>query len=189
MAQLSPSAFLRDTLEDQFAAVYNPNLAAACMDRQCTDLAYEIVFVDEGAVTPAVAQNFYRADKSLDTLEQKDEPDLPAMAMWIGPGIDMRASPESPKPSNFYGRVTAYWRIWLFAPGSTKQVQESLTPLREATESAMIATLNGGLPDDLGFRGDLSWGLPKEATWVDMDQQLVGWVQELEYTASFDVQL
>ena len=206
MSIISPSNFLRTALESQFAAVFNSNLAAAYGSFGPGIPPYAINFSLDDLSNPDLPQNYFPWNKSIDTVEQKDEPDFPAMCMWIGTGADAGSSPNAPKPSIFAGQITAHWRFWLYVPTAiadmgtdhssggplfpvrSQTAQKLLVPMREATEAALIATLTG-LPDSLGFRRDLSWQPPAEGQWMDMAQNLVGWLQEIEFNANFEVQL
>lgn len=172
----SPSRFLRQALEARFIADFNSNLAAACREFGI-DSAYAISF-DEASDT---AQNFYRGNRTLDSLNLHQEPELPALAMWIGPGQDQKIE----KPRTFSGPVQACWRFFLAVQGLRKM---GLTDLREATEAAMVATLDPEIPD-AGYRGDLLWQPLQEQIWLDQDANHRGWVQELEFQATFEVNL
>ncbi len=178
MSTIQVSRLVRQSLEETFATQFSPFLAEACGDFGIPDLAYLINFQDF-AEAP---QNFFRGDWTLAGLMATREPDVPGLAMWTGEGGQYGAG-QREMPRTFSGFVFAHWRFFLFIPGS-RRVQ--LTDLREATEAAMVATLALAVSDVL-YRGDLAWHALPEQVWLDQDQQAVGFVQEVEYQASFEV--
>ena len=178
MSSIQVSRLLRLALESSFAADFAGYLAAACSDFGIPDLAYEINFREfEDA-----PQNFYRGDWTLDGLVATREPELPALAMWTGEGGQYGAG-QREMPRTFSGFVFVHWRFFLSIPGSRRT---ELTDLREATESAMVALL-ATVVSDVPYRGDLAWHALPEQVWLDQDQHAVGFVQEVEYQASFEV--
>jgi hypothetical protein len=174
----SPSRVLRLALESRFSSDFNPNLAAAWAEIGIVGLQpYSISFDEAGSI-----QNFYRGNRTLDSLWTHQEPELPALAMWIGPGQNQTIQ----KPRMFSGPVTACWRFFLAVQGLRKA---GLTDMREATEAAMVATLDPEIPS-VGYRGDLLWQPVQEQIWLDLDSQTQrGWVQEVEFQATFEVDL
>jgi hypothetical protein len=172
------SRLLRLAVETGFASGFNTLLSAACTDFDIADLAYQINFAEDDA-EPA---NFYRGDWTLDGLIARREPDLPALAIWTGEGGSYGPG-QREMPRTFSGFVFVHWRFFLFVQGSRRA---GLTDLREATESAMVAMLATDF-SGVTYRGDLAWHAVPEQTWLDQDQQAVGFVQEVEYQASFEV--
>ena len=178
MSSIQVSRLVRLALEATFASEFTPLVTAACTDFGIPDLAYAIN-IQGFADAP---QNFYRGDWTLDGLMATREPELPALAMWTGEGGQYGAG-QREMPRTFSGFVFAHWRFFLLIPGSRRT---ELTDLREATESAMVATLATVVTDVL-YRGDLAWHALPEQVWFDQDQQAVGFAQEVEYQASFEV--
>jgi hypothetical protein len=178
MSSIQVSRLLRLALETSFGADFTTYLSAACVDFGIPDLAYAINF-QESADAP---QNFYRGDWTLDGLMATREPELPALAMWTGEGGQYGAG-QREMPRAFSGFVFAHWRFFLSVPGSRRT---ELTDLREATESAMVVLL-ATVVSDVTYRGDLAWHALPEQVWLDQDQHAVGFVQEVEYQASFEV--
>jgi hypothetical protein len=181
------SRLLRLALEDRFVADFNTNLNAACHDFAIDDLAYKINFTEADGQNFTEAdgqpQNFYRGNWTLDSLIALREPDLPALAMWTGEGAQYGPG-ERQMPRTFSGFVFAHWRFFLAVKGR----REGLTDLREATESAMISTLDAEF-SGTGYRGDLAWQALPDQIWIDQDQKAVGFGQQVEYQASFEVQV
>ncbi len=166
------SRALRLNLLARFGALFNQNLADACADFGIGDLAYAIDF------SQSLLQNFFEGNRSFESLLFHHEPVFPALTFWIGPGQDRQLA----KPRKFSGELTACWRFWFAARG---RLQSSLVDLREATESALILTLDPEM-SGFGYHG-LGWNGINEQAWLDQDQNTVGYVQEIEYQALFEV--
>jgi hypothetical protein len=177
MSSIQVSRLLRLALETRFAGEFNANLAQACTDFGIDGLIYLVNFTE----ADSSPQNFFRGNWNLDGLMQLREPDLPALTMWTGPGAQYGPG-QREMPRNFSGFVFAYWRFFLAVQGRAS----GLTDLREATESAMVATLVDEF-SEVTYRGDLAWQPLNEQVWLDRDNQAVGFVQEVEYQASFEV--
>lgn len=178
MSSIQVSRLLRLAVETGFAADFTTYLTAACADFGISDLGYQINFAE----SDAAPQNFYRGDWTLDGLVARREPELPALAIWTGEGGSYGAG-QREMPRSFSGFVFVHWRFFLFVQGSRRA---GLTDLREATESAMVAMLATYF-SGLTYRGDLAWHAIPEQVWLDQDQQAVGFAQEVEYQASFEV--
>lgn len=179
------SRLLRQALEDRFTLDFNANLQAACDDFGITGLGYQVNFGQpDGNTAPDVLQpqNFYRGNWSLENLFALREPILPALAMWIGEGGQYGPG-QREMPRTFSGFIFAHWRFFLAIQGGRRS---GLTDLREATESAMVQTLTAEF-SVATYRGDLAWQAVPEQVWLDQDQQSLGFVQEVEYQASFEV--
>src|SRR5262249_32800381 len=151
---------------------------AACADFGMPDLAYAINFsgASEGA------QNFYRGNRTLEHLMSLQEPELPVLSMWTGPGVPVGYG-ERQMSTIWDGVIVAGWRFVVAIKGLRST---GLVDLCEATEAAMIATLAPEF-SRITYRGDLSWQGPPELKWVDEDAEHVGWIQEIEFQASFRV--
>ena len=174
------SRLLRIALEYRWAAVFNSNLSAAIDDFAIPTLGYQINFGE----LPELPQNFYRGAWELDTLMALREPDLPVLAMFTGTGGQYGAG-QREMPRVFSGFVFAHWRFFLSIKGLRST---GLEDLREATESAMVATLDQEF-SEVTYRGDLVWQAPNPQVWLDQDEHHVGFVQQIEYQASFEVQV
>ena len=171
MSVVQVSRKLRLALEAQFAGLFNTLLADACTEFGID--AFRIDFAGEEL------QNFYRGERTIESLLAHEIPELPALAMWVGEGQDQNIE----KPRRFAGPVAVYWRFWLLVVG----VQTAgLTDLREAVEAAIIGTLDPELPG-LVYRGDLEWKPLGEQQLFNQDEQHFGWVQQVTYSASFEV--
>lgn len=179
MSAVQVSRYLRINLEDRFASIFNDALAGACEEFEIPELVYAINFEQ---APPGEPQNFFRGNRSLDSIMQLQEPELPALAMWTGAGGNFGPG-ERQMPRTFSGLVVAGWRFFLAVRGLRST---GLVDLREATEAAMITTIDREF-SGVSYRGDLSWNPPPEQTWLDRDEQLVGFVQEIEFQASFGV--
>jgi hypothetical protein len=173
------SRLLRLALESRWSADWNPAIRDACTEFGIGDLAYQVNF----AGIDQEPQNFYRGNWTLESLTEFMEPELPGLAMWIGPGVP-HGPGERQMPRVWDGIVTAGWRYFLRVPG--RRTLADLTNLREATESAMVAVLAMEF-SEVTYRGDLVWQALPELVWLDQDNQRAGWVQEVEYSASFEV--
>jgi hypothetical protein len=169
------SRTVRLELEDRFGALFNDALLAALEYSGADDQTFAINF---GEVEDLPA-NFYREDRTLDSLALHNEPELPALAMWVGEGANLRLQ----MPRTFSGHVAAYWRFFLFVPGIRKA---GLVDQREAAEAAVLAVLAQDFPT-INYRGDLSWGNPVEQQVFSQDNQHFGWSQEILLTGSFEV--
>ena len=177
MSVLEVSRLVRTELEAQFAALFNDALVDACNRFEIGPLYYQINFLgDENQPS-----NFFRGDWSPDELTQLEEPVFPALAAWTG---ELQSYSEGLRTMTrlFSGTVTAHWRFFLQVPGR----QAGLTNLREATESAMLATL-GVEFSAITYRGDFSGGASQPRQWLDRDQNSIGFTQVVEYQASFEV--
>jgi hypothetical protein len=102
------------------------------------------------------------------------------VSWWIGQGADLNIN----KPKAFSGQVQAMWRFFLAVKG---KYATGLQPMREATESALLATLLNSNFAPCCYRKDLASSDPLGQQWVDQDGKNVGWVQEIQYQASFEV--
>lgn len=175
MSAVRVSRLVRLGLELRFVALFNGALLAACEEFGIPDLAYAINWAE----APDLPQNFFRGDRGLEDLSRHSEPEFPALAMWTGEGNDLARE----MPRRFSGNVWAYWRFYLFVRGIRTA---GLVDLREATEAAMIETLE---PEFSGFggRGDLGWQALGEQSILDQDEKHFGWVQPVTYSASFEV--
>ncbi len=187
MSAIEVGRAVRTALEARFGALFNEELAAACDEFLVGDLKFAIEFGDEEPSTDAdeampPTQNYYRGDRTLEDLLQHDEPDLPALAMWVGEGKNRDFDAVQSGRMFFSGVVAVYWRWFLFVP----MRKEGMVELAEAVQHAMLATLEPELIS-LNYRGDLSWGNPIEAKWTSQDAERFGWVQEILYTATFEV--
>jgi hypothetical protein len=176
MASVQISRALRLAVEQRCADMFNDALASACSDFGISELAYAISF---GGGDP---QNFYRGNRTLEQLVQMQEPDFPAVAMWTGLGGPLPQG-EREFPRTFSGAVFVGWRFFVAVKGLRST---GLVDLCEATESALVATLAPEF-SEVGYRGDLYWQSPPELIWVDQDRNHVGFIQEIEFQASFRV--
>lgn len=170
------SRLVRSALDTRFLLAFNGLLFAACQEFDIE--AYTINF----AGASELPQNFYRGNRTLDTLNLTQEPDLPALAMWTSEGAQYGAG-QRQMPTTFSGAVFAHWRFFLSVKGLRST---GLVDLREATESAMIAVLADEFSDVI-YRGDLAWQPLNEQIWLDQSEQQAGFIQEVEYQASFEV--
>ncbi len=178
MAAIQVSRRVRRALEARWAEQFNGYLAAVCLEYEIYAPAYQINFTE----VPEQPQNFYRGNWTLDALQSLREPVLPVMSMWVGEGA-MYGPGQRQMPCAFSGFVVAHWRFFLSIKGRSSA---KLADLREATESAMMATLQAEF-SEMTYRGDLAWQALQEQIWVDQDQHHLGFVQELEFQASFEV--
>jgi len=184
MSVLQVSRLVRMELKERFSADFNDNLAAACTEFGIPGFALNF------AQDPSGLQNFYEGNRSLDSLNLHQEPDLSAMTMWTGEGRPFGLG-EREMPRSFSGEVLAHWRFFLAIPGLRAT---GLVDLREAVEAAVLATLT---PEwsGLAYRGNLGWQSLNEQIWLDLDSnpdgtpQPRGWIQEVEYVASFEVNI
>jgi hypothetical protein len=177
MVPLSPSQVVRIAIEARFSALFNDALVTACEEFGIPDLAFAVNF---GNVPEMNLSNYFRQERTLDTIEGKVDLDLPALAMWVGDAQDFKTE----KGRTFSGTVGAYWRFWLFG-----EMNESrLVELREAVEAAMIMVLEPEF-SEFGYRGDLSWRQLGEQEVFGQDEAHFGWRQEVNFTASFEVNL
>lgn len=178
MSAVQVSRLVRLTVEERFSTAFNGALAVACTEFLIDSLAYQIDFEQ----TEGGLQNFYRGNRTLEELMRLQEPDLPALAMWTGQGGNYPPG-QREMPRTFSGVVGVGWRFFLAVRGLRNT---QLVDLCEATEAAMIATLDEEFVG-INYRGDLSWQSPPEQIWVDQDEAHVGFVQEMEFQASFGV--
>lgn len=165
---------LRQALESLFETYFNGNLSQACSDFGIPKLAFTV----DWARTDPTDTNFYRGDRTIESLVSLDVSRFPALAMWIGEGEDQQLE----HPRMFSGRVNAHWRFFLFVNG---MYTTGLTDLREAVESAMVETLDNEIPS-IGFTG-IAWSQLPEQQYFDQSESLVGWVQEIVFTGVFEV--
>jgi hypothetical protein len=172
---VSVSRLVRTELEARFGALFNDAVATALAEFGAAEQAFAVNF-DGIADQPS---NYYREDRTLDLLVETEEPELPALAMWVGEGRNLQFE----KPRLFSGDVTMYWRFFLFVKGVRKS---GLVAQREAIESALLAVLDPEF-GVFGFRGDLSWSNPVEKQIFGVDDQHFGWSQEILFTGSFEV--
>lgn len=178
MSAVQVSRLVRLALEARWENAFNERLAVACAEFGIFPLAYTINFeqlVDQ-------PQNFYRGNRTLDALVQLQEPDLPALAMWADTGGNLPPG-QREMPRKFSGVVFAGWRFFLMVQGLRSA---GLVDLREATEAAMVDTLDPEF-SGINYRGDLNWQAPPEQVWLDQDDRHVGFVQVIEFQASFGV--
>ncbi len=178
MSVPAASRTVRLAVEEQFTGAFNAALLEACGEYGIGDLAYAINW--NYAVD--LPQNFYRENWTLDTLLELREPVFPALAMWTGNGAEYEAGRRS-MPRTFSGFVFVHWRFFLAINGLRTS---GLTPLREATESAMLACLEPEL-SEITYRKDLAWLDADPRVWLDQDQNNVGFLQQVEFQASFEV--
>lgn len=178
MSAIQVSRLARLALEARWQNEFNATLASVCQEYGVFDPAYEINFAE----LKERPQNFYRGNWTLDSLQALREPVLPALAMWTGEGTPYGPG-QREMPRSFSGFVVGHWRFFLLVRGRSSA---KLTDLREATESAMLATLQAEFTE-MTYRADLAWQPLPEQTWLDQDDKHVGFVQELEFQASFEV--
>jgi hypothetical protein len=174
MSVLEISRGVRLAVEARLSEAFNAALAEASGEFGVPDELLPPFNFGEASELPA---NFYRGAWMLPDMLERLEPEWPAMAMWTGEGQDQ----STQKPRAFSGAVAVYWRFWLVIPGLRRA---GLVDMREAVESALVATLN---PEGLRYRGDLSWGQLMEQSILGQDERHFGWLQEITYTAGFEV--
>ena len=172
---VSPSRFVREALRDAIGATFNAALLSACDQFGVGAYTYALNLFE------GKPRNFFEGNRTLDELVLHGEPDLPACTMWTGDGQDQNLQ----KPRTFSGVVMGHWRFFLAINGLRST---GLISLREATEAALIATLLT-LGDDTAYRKDITWGTLPEQVWLDRDQKAVGFIQEFEVQAGFEVNL
>jgi hypothetical protein len=179
MVPVSPSRVVRAGLEARFSALWNDALVKACEEFGIPELAFAINF---DGLPEMNLSNYFRQERTLDTIEGKVDLDLPALAMWVGDAQDLSFE----KARTFSGTVGAYWRFWLFG-----EMNESrLVELREAVEAAMIMVLDPEFTAfGFGYRGDLSWRQLGEQEVFGQDEAHFGWRQEVNFAANFEVNL
>ncbi|HEY2014639.1 MAG TPA: hypothetical protein VGH38_14110 [Bryobacteraceae bacterium] len=177
MSTIKISRLLRLALKERLSSDFNGVLQEACSEFGIEP--YSLNFSQDSLLG---LQNFYEGNRSLDDLNLHQEPDLPAMTMWTGEGGQYGPGQRS-MPTTFSGSVTAHWRFFLSVKGLRST---GLIDLREATEAAMVALLAEEF-SEFTYRGDLSWQPLNEQIWLDQDAQHLGFVQQIEYTASFEV--
>lgn len=175
---ISPSRILRLDLEEQFADAFTPALKDACGAFGISNLEYEINFRQADGLN----QNFYRKTWTLTELMEFYEPVFPALCMWTNQGGEYGPGVRS-TPRTFSGFVFVYWRFFLSFNGLRS---EGLTDLREATESALLEVLVPEL-NSVTYRKDLAWSALDPQVWQDRDGQNVGFIQVVDYQASFEV--
>lgn len=174
MSAVQVSRAVRLAVEARFGLLFNDALVNACIEFGVPVAWMPPINFAEDA---AGLKNFYRGDWSLEGLSTYCEPDWPAVAMWTGEGQDQ----SNEKPRKFSGVLAVYWRFFLVVPGLRRA---GLTDMREAVEAAMIATLE---PEGIQYRGDLSWTPLTEQTILGQDEKHFGWLQQVTYNASFEV--
>lgn len=175
---ISPSRILRTDLEEQFAEEFTPALKDACGTFGISNLEYEINFREADGLN----QNFYRKNWNLAEILQFYEPVFPSLCMWTSEGGEYGPGVRS-TPRTFSGFVYVYWRFFLSINGLRSA---GLTDLREATESAILAVLVPEL-NAVTYRKDLVWEAIDPQIWTDRDGQNVGFIQQVDYKASFEV--
>ena len=178
MIAIQVSRLVRLALESRWAGEFNDHLAEVSKEFQFPQLAYRINFEEFGEAP----ENFYRGNWTLDALGSFRKPVLPALTMWTGEGVPYGPG-QREMPRHFSGYVVAHWRFFVSVLGRSSA---KLTDLREATESAMLATIQDEF-SEMTYRGDLGWQALQEQTWLDQDSRHLGFVQELEFQASFEV--
>lgn len=161
----------------QLAANFNAALAQAGDDAGVPGFAYYINF--DGS---SDRQNFYQGDRTLESLSTHQEPDLPALTFWTGEGQPYGPG-QREMPSAWSGVVAVYFRFFLFVPGVRAS---GLVDMRETTEAALISVLAQDV-QGLRYMGDLGWQALNEQQLYDVEDQFVGWVQEVTYQAHFEV--
>jgi hypothetical protein len=178
MSTVIVSRLVRQALETQFTSSFNSDLSTACGDFGISSLAYSLNF----GYSTSLPQNYFHGNWSLEDLLRFHEPILPALTMWTGEGGQYPAG-QREMPRDFSGYVFAHWRFFLAIQG---RVSFGLTDLREATESAVLSAL---IPEfsPITYRGDLAWQATPPREWTDADEKQAGFVQEVEYQASFEV--
>jgi len=177
---VSVSRIVRLELEARFGDLFNDALLAAFEAFGAPAQAFAINF----SKLPDLPKNYYRGNRSIESLLTRGEPDLPALAMWIGGGQNLGFE----KPRIFSGFVSIHWRFFLFVEGvrDEDEVVDALVEQREAVEAALIAVLDAEFPT-FGYRGDVGWEEPPEQQIFSQDDQHFGWSQEVLFTASFEV--
>jgi hypothetical protein len=173
---VSASRTVRLELEARQAGQFN-GLVLAALEDFGTEQRFGINF-DEVAGMP---RNFFRGDRQYEDLIAHEEPDFPALTMWMGDGADLAMQ----KTRRFSGQIAVYWRFWFFVLGLEK---DGLVEQREAAEAALIAMLYQEFTS-CGYRGDLNWSLPQDRKLYAADEVFYGWVQEVLFTATFGVQI
>jgi len=174
------SRLIRLALMDRMQT-YNDLLAEACQEFQVKPYRINFDQVDYGN-TDLAPQNFYEGNRTLAELSLYLEPDFPALTFWTGEGGELPPGQRN-QGILFSGWVAAHWRFFLSVKGLRSR---GLVDLQEATQSAMIAMLD----DEFGgfnYRGDLAWQAPPEQVWLDQDSNHVGFIQEIEFSGTFEV--
>lgn len=176
MSAVQVSRFVRVALEQRFQLDFNERLAVACLEFGATRYAVNFEQLSDQP------QNYYRGNRTLDLLLQFQEPDLPAVAMWTGVAGNYEPGRRE-MPRKFSGAVFVGWRFFLSVRGRSSA---GLVDLCEATEAAMVDTLDPEF-SGINYHGDLNWNPQPELQWIDQDEQQVGFVQVVEFQASFGV--
>lgn len=170
------SRVVRLELIERFSGPFNEFLMEACVAFGAEPFQLNL------GLSAEEPQNFYEGNRSWSSLSLYQEPELPAMTMWTGEIGEYPYGVRS-MPRIFHGPVIAHWRFWLSVKGLRST---GLIDLREATESAMLAVLNEEFTS-CAYQKNLGCLPLIEQQWVDQDQNHVGWVQEVEYSAGFEV--
>lgn len=168
------SRALRMGLAAGFAVGFNAELRAACEEFGVPPFSFNWGRDKERP------QNSYDGSWTYEELLQFCEPDFPVVTWWMGPGRDENRE----KPRRFSGPVEARWRFFLAVRGKSNA---GLVDMREAVEAALQATLVAIDVPEGRYRKDLAWGDPTERQWIDQDDKHVGWVQVVDFNASFEV--
>lgn len=176
---VSPARVLRLALLDRFTQDFNRNLQAACEEFGIPELNFTINFARD-AIEP---QNYYDFPEDFQRLIDHREPDFPVFEMWVDDWLDQHIE----KPRDFSGTVRAQWRVFLSVDGFRKT--GFFAQLREALDSALIVTLRAGLANSVVSRGDLSRSPAIDLEWLDQDENTVHWIQQVDYSATFEVQI
>jgi hypothetical protein len=175
VSAIQVSRAVRTNVEARFGALFNDALTSALTEFGVPELQWAINW-DQQEDRP---ENFYRGDRTIGELVAKEMPALPALAMWTGEIADLSRE----KPRVFSGFVSVYWRFFLFVPGLHSS---GLVEQRGAVEAAMVACL-AAQPGAIGYRGDLASTPLAEQQLFSQDDENFGWVQEVTYTATFEV--
>lgn len=165
---------LRQGLQAAFAAMFNVEAAAACRELGIPPIAFNW---ERAAKLPKTC---FVGNRSFEDLRDFEGADFPAVSWWMGSGQDLNT--ESPR--RFSGIISAGWRFFCAVPGRSSR---GLTEQREAVEAAMGALVVSVNLDHGAYRKDLVWGDPVDYKWLDQDSKHVGWVQEIQFNASFEV--
>jgi hypothetical protein len=173
MSVVSATGALTDSLSGALVLAFNPALVERCTALRIKAFPINWSRASEGP------NNCFEGSWSFDELLEFEVPAFPAVCWWIGGGQDLNLQ----KPRTFSGRVEARWRLIAAVRGMSNR---GLAAQRDAFETALLATLLS--MGDAGYNKDLVWGDPVEQQWIDQSAaKHVGWVQEVNYTASFEV--
>ncbi|HXS98621.1 MAG TPA: hypothetical protein VN736_28690 [Candidatus Limnocylindrales bacterium] len=109
------------------------------------------------------------------------EPVFPAVAWWVAAGADQNVE----KGRAFSGRIQVAFRFFLGTKG--KHNTDKLEGWRYATEAAIVATLRAMVNAPCAYSKDISWSDPVPLDWLDRDSKHIGWVKQVDFRASFEV--